>query len=206
MREQDFNLAKKNFPDSFRQKTIKKKSSKRNFYIFLVFVLIGVFGYIIFFENSEVETIPENTSSIALLDIEEHVATEVNSKEIDPDRDVLYRDNLANPRLSIRNATDDEVIGLDHDGTVAAINFEADQNVNATGNMTAGYGLFTYLGDLVNQITKGWFTDVVSGGINATGNMTVEGIRLEANQTGHFIYNNATCIIIEGSTSTLYIC
>ena len=31
-------------------------------------------------------------------------------------------------------------------------------------------------------------------------------IKLEANQTDHFIYDNASCLILEGSTSTLYIC
>ena len=39
-----------------------------------------------------------------------------------------------------------------------------------------------------------------------SGNITVEGIKLEVDSTNHRIYDNATCIIITGDTSELRIC
>ncbi len=54
-----------------------------------------------------------------------------------------------------------------------------------------------------SQVTTGTFG---AGNYVMDSNLTLEGIKLEANTTDHFIYNNASCIIMEGSTSTLYIC
>jgi hypothetical protein len=48
-------------------------------------------------------------------------------------------------------------------------NLTEDRNYYTTGNVTANYGFFSYLGSLTSRITKGWFTDIdVSGTVNAT--------------------------------------
>ena len=200
----DFNLEKneRDFLDNSIKRIIKKKNNKRNFYIFLILVFIGVFGYfgyVTFFENPEVETIlgnindPEQTSNIE----EQYDDDEV---VLNSDRDLL-KDNLANPRLSIRNATGDEVIGLDHEGTIEAKNINVTENLNVTGS-----GFFSWLGSVAKTVTRGWFTDIDSGDMNATGNLTVEGIKLEADEANHYIYDNATCLILKGDTSTLFVC
>jgi hypothetical protein len=49
--------------------------------------------------------------------------------------------------------------------------------------------------------TSAWFTEV-----NSTGNITAEEIHLEQDPTNHRIYDNSTCVIIRGDTSTMYIC
>ena len=60
-------------------------------------------------------------------------------------------------------------------------------------------------GCVVNAITS---TNVayINESNTFTENQTMEGIILEKNTTDHHIYDNASCIIIEGSTSTMYIC
>ena len=52
------------------------------------------------------------------------------------------------------------------------------------------------------SITAGTFG---SGNYVMDQNLTVQGLVLEKD-TGHVIFNNATCIIIRGDTSTLYVC
>ena len=50
-------------------------------------------------------------------------------------------------------------------------------SINATGNITADYGFFNYLGSLINRIKKGWFVDLdVSGDLNVTGNTILAGV------------------------------
>lgn len=39
-----------------------------------------------------------------------------------------------------------------------------------------------------------------------TGNLTLEGIKLEKDTTNHYIYDNSSCIIIKSGTTTLEIC
>jgi hypothetical protein len=46
----------------------------------------------------------------------------------------------------------------------------------------------------------------VVGDVNFTNNLTVERINLEVNPANHNIYDNSTCVIITGSTSTFNIC
>lgn len=72
-------------------------------------------------------------------------------------------DGLANERMKIRNSTGYEVIGLDHNGSITGIG-------NLTYNYsTGGYGYFRYLGDSVNRITNGFFTNLnVLFNVNAT--------------------------------------
>jgi len=55
--------------------------------------------------------------------------------------------------------------------------------------------------------TANW-TNVAFTNIEETfsGNVTLEGIKLEGDTTNHRIYDNATCIIMTGDTSELRIC
>jgi len=46
----------------------------------------------------------------------------------------------------------------------------------------------------------------VIGEGNFTGNVTTEGIILENDLVNHRMYDNSTCVIITGDTSTLTIC
>lgn len=206
MEGENFNFEKneRNFSDNPppipKKHSNGKKPNRRNFYIFLILVVIGIFVYFIFFENSEVENIPRNinhteqTSNIEEQYIDDKTAS--NSKN-----EFLLKDSLANPRLSIRNGSGDEVIGLDHEGTIEAANINITENLNVTGS-----GFFSYLGSLVNGITKIWSTDIVTDDLNSTGNITVEGIKLENDPTNHYIYDNSTCTIVTGDTSTFYVC
>lgn len=41
-----------------------------------------------------------------------------------------------------------------------ANNATENRNFTTSGNVTASYGFFTYIGDLVSRVTKGWFTDI----------------------------------------------
>ncbi len=65
----------------------------------------------------------------------------------------------------------------------------------ATFNESYADGLYLQNG------TSVWFSEV-----NSTGNITAEEIHLEQDSVNHRIYDNATCIIIQGDTSTMYIC
>ncbi len=46
----------------------------------------------------------------------------------------------------------------------------------------------------------------VVGEGNFTGNITTEGIIFENDLINHRMYDNSTCVIIEGDTSTLTVC
>lgn len=178
----------------------KMKHEKTILVIILIGLIIATFALFYFTDNQDIKNI-ENTKGNSTISLDT-TNSSLSQKEAKTDKNGV----LSNPRVSIRNGSGDEVIGLDHNGTIAATDIYLDENVNITGNATGRYGFFKYIGSLASKITKGWFTDVVSGDVNATGNITVEGIKLEANQTDHFIYNNASCIIIDGSTSILYVC
>lgn len=224
MKEENLNLKKneKNFSDNFNPtykkqpikqslpvQPIKKKrnKSKKIFFIFAIILIVGIVGYLYIPEDLGKDLFSGNVNNTKQLpNVEEQYINESDTQIESGKRDVLLKDNLANPRLSIRNGSGDEVIGLDHDGTIEAENLNVTENVNVTGNVTGTYGFFSYIGSLASQVTKIWSTDVVTGDLNATGDIIVEMIKLEANQTHHFIYDNASCVIINGSTSTEYIC
>jgi hypothetical protein len=91
-------------------------------------------------------------------------------------------------------------------------------DVNASGNISADH--FIGDGSLLTGIsgnsswnetyadtlylkngTSAWFTEV-----NSTGNITAEEIHLEQDPVNHRIYDNSSCVIIRGDTSTMYIC
>lgn len=184
----------------------KRTKPKKKFFIMgiLLIIGIGVIAGFYFWEDLEKLIIPENTSDIEQATSNLNTLSE-EGVESEEERDP-FRYDIENPRVSIRNGSGDEVIGLGHNGSIAAANIYLDENVNATGNVTGGSGFFKWIGSLANEVTKLWSTDVVTGELNATGNITVEGIKLEANQADHFIYDNASCIIIDSSTSILYIC
>ncbi|MCK4650064.1 hypothetical protein KAT36_02425 [Candidatus Pacearchaeota archaeon] len=97
----------------------------------------------------------------------------------------------------------------DQDINVAPYNFEA-------GNATFTQKITFAFGDVIDNIVNTWIR--VSGGLNVTqgltvggdadvgGNVTTEGILLEHDPVNHRIYDNSTCVIIRGDTSTMYIC
>lgn len=191
-----------------------KKQNKLNksfILTFLIFIGVIIVGYFYIYdipgESPSEEVISPPTTELNLVDesIEE---VEDNVKLTSPveDNQVFRRTNLENPRLSIVNKSGDEVIGLDHNGTIAAVDIFLDENVNITGNATGRYAFFSFVGDILNIVTKSWFTDVVTGDLNATGNVTLEGIKFEVDSSNHRIYDNGTCIIMTGDTSTFQLC
>ncbi|MCK4997092.1 hypothetical protein KAS08_02205 [Candidatus Pacearchaeota archaeon] len=92
----------------------------------------------------------------------------------------------------------------------------ANQNVNIapynfqSANLTLTQKITFALGEVIDNIVSGWVR--INGGLNVTesaviaGNITTEGIFLEQDSTNHRIYDNSTCVIIRGDTSTMYIC
>jgi hypothetical protein len=59
-----------------------------------------------------------------------------------------------------------------------------------------------------DPLWSGNYTNVAFTNVEETfeGNVTVEGVKLEADSTNHLIYDNSSCVIIKGDTSTMYIC
>ena len=86
---------------------------------------------------------------------------------------------------------------------ISPYNFEV-ANVTLTQKITFG------LDEMIDNIIDGWLR--ITGGLNVTGdmeiagNITTEGILLENDSVNHRIYDNSTCVIITGDTSTIYIC
>ena len=74
------------------------------------------------------------------------------------------RTGLANSRIKIRNSSGTEVISLDHNGTIVAV------NINATSNLSAGQYTFSqWIGSSASRILQGWFNNIdVSSTANAT--------------------------------------
>ncbi len=60
----------------------------------------------------------------------------------------------------------------------------------------------------IDPYWSGNMTNVAFTNVEETfdGNITVEGIKFENDVTNHRIYDNASCVIIKGDTSTMYIC
>jgi CRISPR/Cas system CMR subunit Cmr4 (Cas7 group RAMP superfamily)/cytoskeletal protein CcmA (bactofilin family) len=95
------------------------------------------------------------------------------------------------------------------DVNIAPYNFEA-------ANLTLAQNIVFDFGDVIDNIVNTWIR--VSGGFNVTnslivgqdvnvsGNVTAEEIHFEQDPVNHRIYDNATCIIMQGDTSTMYIC
>jgi hypothetical protein len=84
-------------------------------------------------------------------------------------------------------AKDSSGLGLYDDGNNLGV------FINDSGNV--GIGTSTPQNEL----------NVIGDG-NFTGNITIEEIHLEKDSINHRIYDNSTCVIIEGDTSTMYIC
>jgi len=86
-------------------------------------------------------------------------------------------------------------------------NVTADGSLNSTSWNRSGTDVFlANAGDSVGIGTSSPTHELnVVGNTNITTNLTVERIVLE-NDEGHNIYDNSTCVIIKGDTSTLNIC
>lgn len=144
----------------------QKKNGIKFLFLFLAVAGILVASWFLFFN--------EGNSGIAKeTDISTEVVDGNNSlqnveEEISEGRDVIRKTNLGNPRISVVNGSGDEVIGMDHNGTIEAVNLNITENLNVTGT-----GFFGYLGSVLKSITKGWFTDLVSTNVNATGDVNV---------------------------------
>ncbi|MBT4376883.1 hypothetical protein HOD29_05920 [archaeon] len=98
---------------------------------------------------------------------------------------------------------------VNQDINVAPYNFEA-------ANLTLTDKIIFALGDVIDNIVNTWIR--VNGNFNITqglvvgeyanvsGNITTEEIHFEQDTTNHRMYDNSTCVIITGDTSTMYIC
>ena len=81
-------------------------------------------------------------------------------------------------------------------------------NTYATFNETYADTKYLQSYTETDPLWVGNWTDVAFTNTEETfdGNITTEGIFLEQDTTNHRIYDNSTCIIITGDTSTMYIC
>lgn len=89
--------------------------------------------------------------------------------------------------------------------TVNSSNYWDNLNTINTTQMQESSGVLNILESWINSFWCSLTGCEISGDFNVTGNATVEGIKFEVDNT-HRIYDNSTCIIIEGDTSDLYVC
>ena len=78
--------------------------------------------------------------------------------------------------------------------------------LTAGDSLTATIGAGTLELDVDDDFLKNSGGDTGAGNYVFEDNLTVENIFLEVDSTNHRIYDNATCVIIKGDTSTLTIC
>ena len=78
-----------------------------------------------------------------------------------------------------------------------SINNWIDDNNNSVTNTIGSHSV------AASRVTTGTFG---AGNYVMADNLTLQTIKFEADATNHIIYDNATCIFIEGDTSTLRIC
>jgi len=83
----------------------------------------------------------------------------------------------------------------------------ADTNTQLSDGDISAFGYIKDYTETDPLWTANW-TNVAFTNIEETfsGNVTLEGIKLEGDTTNHRIYDNATCIIMTGDTSELRIC
>ncbi len=116
--------------------------------------------------------------------------------------------NSVNTTANIKSLADTTYLNLsgknaNQDVNITPYNFEA-------GNLTLAQKISFVFGEVIDNVIDGWIR--INGGLNVTGdlnvagNMTTEGIVLEGDLVNHRIYDNASCVIIKGDTSTMYIC
>ncbi|GAI19107.1 unnamed protein product, partial [marine sediment metagenome] len=145
----------------------KRNKPKKIFFILGIILIIGIVGYFYIYGN-----FGENVLGGDMNDTNQSTFnsnTLSGEDVVGDDERVPFRYDMENPRVSIRNGSGDEVIGLGHNGTIAATDIFLDENVNMSGNATGGFGFFKYIGSLAKRITKGWFVNLdVSQNINST--------------------------------------
>jgi len=85
--------------------------------------------------------------------------------------------------------------------------YEADTDTQLSDGDISAFGYIKDYTETDPLWTANW-TNVAFTNIEETfsGNVTLEGIKLEGDTTNHRIYDNATCIIMTGDTSELRIC
>ena len=130
--------------------------------IIVVTIIVIVGGIVLFGDGEKVDVVND------FKDIQEstqgNIYTESESQKVyDPSK----REGLANPRVTITNSSGDEVIGLDHNGTISGVNLEIDENATITGS-----GFFDFLGSIASRITGFWGTDANFSGSLKTPNIT----------------------------------
>ena len=94
-----------------------------------------------------------------------------------------------------QTSTKTEVYGA-LDGNISAVN--TNLNSAIAGNISG----------LISSTNVAWIneTNTFTPAQTFSNNITVEGIKFEADATNHRIYDNESCLILEGDTSKLYIC
>jgi len=117
--------------------------------------------------------------------------------------------------------TDAQISGLTNTYlNLSGTNANQDVNISPynlqTANLTLSEKITFSLGEIIDNIVDGWIR--ITGNLNVTGdttiagdatisgNITTEEIHLEQDPANHRIYDNSTCIIMQGDTSTMYIC
>jgi hypothetical protein len=79
-------------------------------------------------------------------------------------------------------------------------------NENITANDKLIFGLGEFMDNLVDGVIKITGNLLVSGNVEVNGNVTTESLILKNDPINHRIYDNASCTIIKGDTSALYVC
>jgi len=111
---------------------------------------------------------------------------------------------IINPYFSLQNTTS-EIFRVDHAG-----NFYLYPLTNCNTLDTSGTGLLSCGTDADTTYTNSSFdlsqlANTNNVDLNAK-NLTVSNVIMEADQANHWIYDNATCVVIKAGTTYLEVC
>ena len=174
---------------------------KRSFLIGTMLIIV-VLGWLVYawYDYSHVEII--NIEDMNDIDLD---GKDLNKKEdlsqiIEQAQQQAYSDGRVNPRFKIFYQGV-EVAYMDHNGNIGGV---GNLTFNDSESRDNGYGFFSYLGDSVSEVTKGWFTNIEASGDVITGNISMSGTNFSMG--GCSAYWNGTCEIKSCPTTQLIQC
>lgn len=152
-----------------------------------------------------------NYSHVKVINLEDMRDIDLSGKDISNSQDlvgIIEQDKQKNPEKymganpGVRIWREGVLVAyMDHEGSIMGV---GNLTFNDSESRDNGYGFFSYLGDSVSKITKGWFTNLEASGDVITGNISMSGTNFSMG--GCSSYWNGSCEIKSCPTTQFIQC